>query len=42
MRIGRRKRDEVEVAEAVVDDVEVAGPSPEIELADDADAGRPQ
>jgi hypothetical protein len=39
MRIGRRKRDEVEVAEAAVDDVEVAGPSPEIELADDADAG---
>jgi len=39
MRIGRRKRDEVEIAEAVAGDVEVGAPTPEVELADEADAG---
>ncbi|MFJ3383076.1 MULTISPECIES: DUF3710 domain-containing protein [unclassified Curtobacterium] len=39
MRIGRRKRDEVEVAEEVAGDVEVAETTPEVELADEADAG---
>ena len=39
MRIGRRKRDEVEVAEQVAGDVEVAETSPEVDIADQADAG---
>lgn len=38
MRIGRRKRNEVEVAEQVIDDAEVAEPSPEVQVAEDADA----
>ncbi|MGN6407963.1 MAG: DUF3710 domain-containing protein [Curtobacterium sp.] len=38
MKFGRRKRDEVEVAEAVVDDVEVADTTPEVDIATDADA----
>jgi hypothetical protein len=38
MKFGRRKRDEVEVAEAVAEDAEVAGTTPEVELAADADA----
>ncbi len=38
MKFGRRKRDEVEVAEAVVDDVEVADTTPEVDIAIDADA----
>jgi hypothetical protein len=39
MRIGRRKRDEVEVAEEVAGDVEVAETTPEVDIADEADAG---
>lgn len=39
MRIGRRKRDEVEVAAEVAGDVEVAETTPEVELADEADSG---
>ncbi|WP_083393168.1 DUF3710 domain-containing protein [Curtobacterium sp. MMLR14_010] len=39
MRIGRRKRDEVEVAAAVADDAEVAETSPEVDIAVEADAG---
>ncbi|WP_144758921.1 DUF3710 domain-containing protein [Curtobacterium sp. 9128] len=39
MRIGRRKRDEVEVAAEVAADIEVADTSPEVDLADEADAG---
>ncbi|WIB61801.1 DUF3710 domain-containing protein [Curtobacterium sp. MCLR17_007] len=39
MRIGRRKRDEVEVAEQVTGDVEMAETSPEVDIADQADAG---
>lgn len=39
MKFGRRKRDEVEVADAVADDVEVADTTPEVDIATDADAG---
>ena len=38
MKFGRRKRDEVEVADAVADDIEVADTSPEVDIATDADA----
>lgn len=38
MKFGRRKRDEVEVADAVADEVEVAETSPEVDIATDADA----
>ena len=37
MKFGRRKRDEVEVAEAVADEVEVADTTPEVDIAIDAD-----
>ncbi|WNY34315.1 hypothetical protein Q9Q99_02165 [Curtobacterium flaccumfaciens] len=38
MKFGRRKQDEVEVADAVADDIEVADTSPEVDIATDADA----
>ncbi len=38
MKFGRRKRDEVEVADAVADDAVIAGTTPEVDIATDADA----
>ncbi|MEK6309943.1 MAG: DUF3710 domain-containing protein [Curtobacterium sp.] len=38
MKFGRRKRDEVEVADAAADEVEVAETTPEVDIATDADA----